>query len=232
MAREGAKLRQARKRRRLTQVQLGVKCGLSQSTISDAEIGHGGALSLTAWQRIAIVLDLPLDFSLGRDALEEPVDAGHLAIQELVLRLARATGRRRRFELTSKPTDPWRSTDVGLIDDEQRSLILVECVNAFGNVNASIRSSDRKRGEADGLAIALGRGAPYEVRTCWIVRATRRNRQLISTYPELFANRFGGSSRAWVETLTRGTAVPDEPGLVWCDIQATRLFEWRASVPP
>ena len=163
---------------------------MAPSTVSELERGDGGTLSLQLWQQVAIALDLPLDVSLGRDAMEEPVDAGHLAIQELVMRLGRATGRSRQFELSTKPADHGRSTDVGLIDDDERCLILVECVNTFGNVNASIRSSDRKRVEAEGLAIALGRGEPYAVRTCWIVRATRRNRQLLATYPELFANRF------------------------------------------
>lgn len=227
MVREGAKLRRARRRRQLTQAQLGAKTGLSQSTVSDLEIGRGASLSIAAWQRVAIVLDLPLKLEVGRDALEEPADAGHLAIQELVLRLARTTGRRRTFELATKPADPLRSTDVGVVDDTHRLLIQVECVNTFGNINASIRSSDRKRAEAAELAIALGYGDPYPVRTCWIVRATRRNRRLLAQYPELFATRFPGSSRAWVNALTHGTRPPDQPGLVWCDLRATRLFEWR-----
>lgn len=178
--------------------------------------------------RLQIALNLPLDVSLGRDAIEEPLDAGHLAIQELVLRLGRATDRRRTFELPTKPADPSRSTDVGLIDDHERCLVQVECVNTFGSINAAIRSSDRKRAEAEALAISIGHGEPYAVHQCWVVRATRRNRQLLATYPELFANRFPGSSRAWVSALTRGTAPPAESGLVWCDVNATRLFEWRA----
>lgn len=232
MVREGAKVRRARRRRRLTQTQLGVKVGLSQSTISDLEIGEGGGLSLAAWQRAALVLDLPLRVELGRDTLEEPADAGHLAIQELMLRLGRAVGWRRTFELPTKPTDPSRSTDVGLIDEVNRRLLQIECFNTFGNIGAAVRSSDRKRAEAQALAISIGHGQPYAIHTCWVVRATRRNRELLSRYPELFASRFGGSSRAWVSALTRGVPPPAENGLVWCDIGATRVFEWRASVRP
>ena len=69
-----------------TQGQLGAKVGLSQSTVSDLEIGEGGGLSLVVWQQVALVLELPLDVTLGRDAHEEPADAGHLGIQELILR--------------------------------------------------------------------------------------------------------------------------------------------------
>jgi hypothetical protein len=106
-------------------------------------------------------------------------------------------------------------------------LVQVECVNTFGNINGSIRASDRKRVEAEGLAIAIGNGDPYAVYTVWVVRATKRNRQLLGTYPELFASRFTGSSRAWVQALAAGAPPPAEPGLVWCDVNATRLFEWR-----
>ncbi len=229
MIREGRKLRAARKRRHLTQAALGAKTGLSQSAISDMELGVGATLSVLAWQRAAIVLDLPLDFALGRDALEEPADVGHLKIQELILRLGRSTGRRRRFELSTKPADPSRSTDVGLIDDRNRQLIRVECVNTFGNVGAATRSADRKQAEAAALAISIGYGEPYSVHQCWVVRATRRNRALVARYPESFETRFGASSRAWVKTLVTGAPAPVERGLVWCDVACTRVVEWRAS---
>lgn len=227
MRREGAKVRLARKRRNLTQAALGAKCGLSQSAISDLEIGDGGGLSLVAWQRVAIVLDVPLRVELGRDAIEQPVDAGHLQIQELVMRLGRAAGYRRTFELPSRPSDPSRSTDVGLFDDTARRLLQIECVNTFGDIGAAIRSSDRKRAEADAVAIARSEGQSYAVHQCWVVRATRRNRELLATYPELFGARFPGSSGGWVRALTRGGAPPDKLGLVWCNLQATGIFEWR-----
>ena len=224
---QGGKVRAARKRRGWTQVELARRVGVSPSTISAIERGEGGTLSLELWQQVALVLDLPLKLEIGRDALEEPVDAGHLRVQELVLRLGRATGRGRSFELATKPDDPRRSTDVGLVDDSLRILLLVECVNTFGNVNASMRSSDRKRAEAEALGISIGNGEPYRVRTCWVVRATKRNRQLLATYPELFMTRFPGSSRAWVDALTNGRSPPNDPGLVWCDLNATHVFEWR-----
>jgi transcriptional regulator with XRE-family HTH domain len=224
---EGQKVRRARYRRRWTQPDLARRTGVSASTISALERGDGATLSLELWQQVCLALELPMRLEIGRDRMEEPVDAGHLRIQELVLRLGRATGRRRTFELATKPDDPSRSTDVGLVDDVARRLVLVECVNTFGNVNASIRSSDRKRAEANALAVSIGHVDLYLVRTCWVVRATKRNRTLLATYPELFATRFPGSSRGWVNALTHGTSPPDEPGLVWCDVNATRLFEWR-----
>lgn len=146
-----------------------------------------------------------------------------------MLRVGRRGVYRRTFELPTKPSNPSLSTDVGLTDDRNRWLIQVECVNTFGNVNASIRSADRKRAEAEALAVAIGYGSPYSVHQCWVVRATRRNRALLARHPEISAARFTGSSKAWVSALVSGSPPPEQPGLVWCDVGATRLFEWRRS---
>ena len=227
LTREGGKVRRARKRRRWTQQALAEKVDLAQPTISQMERGEGGTLSLEVWQQVVLVLGLPLDLTLGRDALEEPADAGHLDVQELMLRTGRKAGYRRTFEVPTKPSDPSLSTDVGLTDDANRRLLQVECVNTFGNINAAIRSSDRKRAEAEAHAIAIGHGEPYDVHQVWVIRATRRNRELLARYPELFATRFPGSSKVWVKALIIGSSPPDQPGLVWCDVRATRLFEWR-----
>jgi hypothetical protein len=180
-----------------------------------------------ALQRIAVALDRPLLVSFGgRDPLEPPADAGHLAIQELVLRLGRAAGYERSFELSTRPAEPWRSVDVGLASEARHRLILNECWNTIGDVGAASRSSARKLAELEDAATARW-GGGARVGLVWIVRATARNRALIGRYPEVFATRFPGSSRQWVEALSRGVEPPDKPGLVWCDVGATRLFEWR-----
>ncbi len=182
---------------------------------------------LDALQRLATALGRPLIVSFGsRDPAELTADSGHLAIRELVLRLGRAAGYTGSFELPTKPAEPWRSADVGLAATTERRLIHVECWNTIGDIGAAARSSARKQAELADLAVARWSvdGASSLV---WIVRATARNRALIARYPEVFASRFPGSSRGWVEALTRGTRPPREPGLLWCDVGATRVFAWR-----
>lgn len=239
LARLGSELRAARHRRRLTQQQLGERAGLSRSAISTIERGRGGSHTLDTWQRLALAVDRPMRIELRRDAREEPADAGHLAIQELVLRLGRKAGFAGAFELPTRPSDPSRSTDIGLRDDRARLLILVECWNTFSDVGAAVRSTNRKLAEAADLAVALGGERPHRVAGCWVVRDVQRNRDLIGRYPELFVSRFPGSSALWVRALTEpmrnGTSQrPDPPpqlGLVWCDSAATRLFPWRHPAP-
>ena len=117
VARLGSEAREARVRRRVTQEDLGARVGLSQTMISRAERGLGGSLTVDAWQRLAIALGIPLRISLARDPLGDTADAAHLAMQELLLSLARGAGFRGRFELATRPLQPVRSVDVGLLDD-------------------------------------------------------------------------------------------------------------------
>jgi hypothetical protein len=198
-----------------------------QSTISDVERGRGASLSLDVWHRTFLALDRDLHFDATRDPRQEPADAGHLAVQELILRLARASGRAGSFELPTKPSEAWRSTDVCIRDDGNRALILVECWNTLGDVGAAARSTNRKLAEADALAAAVTGQRPYRVTGCWVLRATKRNRELVTRYPELFNARFPGSSSGWVRALQDGAAPPEEIGLLWTDVASTRLFPWR-----
>ena len=235
-ARLGSEVRAARLRRRQTQQEVANAAGVSRSAESAVERGLGGGHTLDTWQRIALAVGRPLIVSLERDGLQHTADAGHLAIQELTLRLGRRAGYAGSFELATRPAEPWRSTDVGLRDDRRRVLALLECWNTFGDLGSSARSSERKRAEAAMLAVAVGGERPYRVATCWVVRATKRNRVLLARYPEVFRALFPGSSLKWVRALSPadarpGTGPPPEPpselGLVWCDVAATRLFPWR-----
>lgn len=227
LARVGGEVRSGRLRRRLTQAQVGAKVGLSQSAVSRLERGLGGGLSLDTWQRVGLAIDRPVVVAFQRDVLGDTVDAGHLAMQELVLRLGRTAGYVGRFELATRPAEPWRSTDVGLLADSAHRMILVECWNTIGDVGAAARSSERKRAEADAVAAARWGVEPYAVGAVWVVRVTARNRALVARYPEVFAVRFPASSSGWVRALTEGSPPPIEAGLVWCDLDATRLFAWR-----
>jgi transcriptional regulator with XRE-family HTH domain len=233
LSRLGGELKLSRNRRRLRQVDVATRAGLTQGSISRIERGLGGNFSLDSWQLVCLAMGRRFEFRLPADELQLPADAGHLAIQELVLRLGRAVGFGRTFELPTRPADPTRSADVGLRDDRRRLLVLVECWNTIGDVGAAARSSERKRAEAEQMAVASGpvrldgTVEPYRVHGCWVVRATARNRALVARYPEVFATRFPGSSAGWVRGLVAGGEAPSEPGLIWCDVGATRLFAWR-----
>jgi transcriptional regulator with XRE-family HTH domain len=225
----GAAVRQRRRRRGWTQRHLGALIGLHHSRISQVELGGGGSLTLRDWTALADALDAAFFIKLSRDREDEPADAGHLRMQELLLRLGREAGVARLFELPTRPADPTRSVDVGLRDDRRRTLILLEAWNTIADIGAAARSTARKLAEAEALATALGGdGAPYRVAGCWVVRASPANRGLLARYPEVFAARFPGSSAGWARAISIGAERPADPGLVWCDpSRPGTVFAWR-----
>ena len=227
LAELGGQVREIRTRRRWTQAELARRVAMSQATISELERGLAGSMPLSKWHRLAVALDVQFLARLSRDPHEQPVDAWHLAIQELVLRLGRASGRRRSVEMPTRPSSSSPSADVCLRDDAHAGLVLVECWNTITDIGGAARSFDRKLADLEALALGMFPGRPATVTGCWVVRATRRNRELVSRYAEVFAARFPASSAGWARALTDGAEPPSEPGLVWCDARATRLYAWR-----
>jgi transcriptional regulator with XRE-family HTH domain len=227
----GRDLKMTRKRRHLTQAQLGGRVGLSGARIGEIERGDGASARLDLWVRLGIAIDRPLAVSFSRDTrLAEPRDAGHLAAQELVLRLARQHGRRADFELPTRPTDPARSIDVALRDDVDRALMVIEIWNRLDDLGAAARATTRKVSDAADAAVLAGRDGPeYRVASCWLLVDTAANRRLVSRYPEILMSRFPGSSLGWVRCLTEGSQPPEEPGLAWIDPRTGRLIpvRWR-----
>jgi len=223
----GRGVREARHRRGLTQRALAALAGVSEASEQRVEAGRSAHLTLDTLQRVAHAAGRPLRMELAPDAHAGPADAGHLAIQELVIRSATRAGYAAIPEMPAVRHGTWRATDVALRHDLARRFLLVECWNTIGDMGAALRSTNRKL--LDGAAYTAARWGEGEhlVASCWVVRATSRNRALIAAYPSLFGARFAGSSRAWVVALVLGATPPDQPGLVWCDFAAARLFAWR-----
>ena len=229
VARLGGEIRVARKRRGWTEGELADRAGLGRMVVSRLERGVG-AVDLEVVERLGLALGIPVVVSLGRDPQAEVADAGHLAIQELVLRTAREQGFRVEVELPTRPAEPWRSIDVVLGDHARMSMVCVECWNTIGDIGAALRSSARKAAELESTAVGRW-GDQAHVGLLWVVRATARNRDLVARYPEIFATRFPASSHAWLAALGRRGDLPEQPGLVWCDVGATRLTAWHRAGP-
>lgn len=230
----GGQIRSERRRRGLTQHQLGARVGIGASHVSRIERGLGSRVPLDVWIALGLTLGRPLAVSLSRTLeVREPSDAGHLALQEFVIGLARRHGWRTSFELPTRPADPSYSVDVAVHDDTARRLHVWECWNRFGDLGEAARSSSRKIAEARALAATLGPAdrsdEPYTVHLCWLVRPTASNRELLRRYPGILHSRFPGSSFGWARAIEGGSSPPEEPGVVWCDPAAGRIVpvRWR-----
>jgi transcriptional regulator with XRE-family HTH domain len=215
-------------KRRLTQAEVGALIGVHQSRISQMERGFGTSAAFGIWIAFGIAVGRPLAISASRSLIAEPREAGHLAAQELVLRLAKANGIPGSFELQTRPAPNATYIDVFLRDDRRRTLEVIEIWNAFEEIGPGSRNFKRKLAEAQAIAvIAGGDGEPYRVTGCWVLLATAANRALVARYPAIFSAEFRGSSRAWARALMEGTEPPDSPGIVWVDLAATRFYELR-----
>jgi len=229
-ATQGERVAAARRRRTWTQARLAAELGISRARLADLESGRGASVPLEVWFALGEALGIYLRFEFGRDPQNELRDAGHLAMQELVLRMSKPGGWSGGFELATRQADQSRSIDVPILDRRRRRMVIVECWNTFGDLGGAARSSDRKKVEAQELAVAIaGDGDPFEVGLVWVIRDTKANRALIARYGQIFEARFPGSSQGWIEAIKTGARMPSQPGLVWCDVTAARLFARRRS---
>jgi transcriptional regulator with XRE-family HTH domain len=220
----GGAVRRARRERRWDLETLGAKVGLGRTRVAEIERGDGTGAGLETWVALGIALGRPLAVTFTRPpgaGRDEPADAGHLAIQEHLLALARATGQSGTFEVPTKPTDPRHSTDVGIRDPIRRVRTLAECWNTFGDLGAAVRATTRKAAEA------AATWPDDRIATVWVVRATATNRALLARYPHILDAAFPGSSRRWVAALTDGAEPPVQPGLVWFEPETGRLIDRR-----
>jgi transcriptional regulator with XRE-family HTH domain len=229
----GREARLTRRRLRLTQEQVARRMGVSRARYAELERGEGTNAPLELWVKVGAALGRALAVAFSRDTASDgspadPRDAGHLAAQELVLRLARAHGRRASVELATRPHDPAHAADLVLRDDPRRTLLLIEIVNRAGDLGAVARSTDRKAAELEGFAILAGGDAgAYRVARGWLLVNSAANRRLIARYPEFLRARFPGSSVSWARSLADGTAPPPEPAIAWIDPRADRIFALR-----
>lgn len=225
----GREIRSSRNRRRLRQQVLAERVGISRSLLAKMEAGRAIGTPPEVWFALAVTLERYLKFEFARDPMQELVDAGHADIQELVLRLGKPCGYSSGFEMRTRAADPSRSIDVSLLSHKERRFVIVECWNTFGDLGGAGRASHQKQVSANEAAVVLGGDqAPYEVGLCWVVRDTKRNRELIARYRHIFDALLPASSLAWVKALSvPGAPMPAQPGLVWCDLNATRLFARR-----
>jgi transcriptional regulator with XRE-family HTH domain len=210
----GRDTKATRRKRHLTQAELGALVDLRQSQVSFLERGHGARTSVETWIAIGIALRRPIAIGFGRDVVAPLNDAGHLEAQELVARVATEGGWRVRFEAVDDPRAPTANTDLHLT--HAADVVLVEIWNRLDDLGAAARSSDRK------LAVASGRA-----RSLWLLTDTAANRAIVGRYPTILRARFPGSSAAWVRALTIGTPPPVAAGIAWIDVRTGRLRELR-----
>ena len=83
-------------------------------------------------------------------------------------------------------------------------------------------------GRLDGAKSRPNETGEVRVAGCWVVRATRRNRQLVHDHETIFAARFPESGRLWLTAMEHAEAsMPERSGLLWTSVVGDRLFSAR-----
>lgn len=217
----GRAVRNARRAHGATQTATAAVAGISQSCWSNLERGRGANVSLLVWVRAADALAADLRAYLERvSAADLPRDSVHLRHQELIARTAAAGGWRVAPE---KQLGGAGVADIVLVRGSE--VALVEVWDWFADVGDAFRSWDRKLER-------LGTTAGGKVGGSWVIRATRRNRELLASHRTLFDARFPGSSHAWLHALGVPAPMPDEPALLWVSVAGDRFFASRRAVGP
>jgi len=222
-ARLGTALRDARKSAGMTQAQVGDRAALSQTLISDLELGLGISASIETWAMVAAAVGEQLvGFLEHAPGADVPRDIEHLRRQSAFILFAAPGGWKALPEFRLDRDARWsRSVDVALVRRATGEAVVAEIWNWFEDVGGALRGLD---GKVAALRDHLDPSLEWTVRGLFIVRDTRRNRKLMAEIGPMFEARFRGNSRAWLKALTDpAERLPDEDGLLWSDRAGTSL---------
>jgi transcriptional regulator with XRE-family HTH domain len=225
----GVGLREARIGAGMTQAQVGDRAALSQTLISDLETGHGQGASIETWAMVAAAVGEQLAAFLERaPGASLPRDIEHVRRQNAVIKIATPGGWAPMPEFRLDQDARWsRSIDVALVRRATAEAVVVEIWNWFDDVGGALRGLD---GKVAALRDHLDPSVEWTVRGLFVVRDTRRNRQLVTELGPVFGARFPGNARTWLRALTDpAQRLPEGDGLLWSDRAGTSL---RASRLP
>jgi transcriptional regulator with XRE-family HTH domain len=233
MRKVGVMLRDARKQLGYRQLEASTLAGISRSEWSELERGKS-SVTLHTLNRAANAVNAPLEaFLRNASAADLPRDATQLKGQELVLALSQPGGWQ---GLPEEPIDrdarASRAADVLLFrrrPEVADEYALMEIIDWFDDVGEPLRAWSSRLSAVDRYAVArMTDDVLPRSSGCWIVRATARNRRLVTSHTNIFRARFPGSGRAWLAALTApSVSMPGEPCLIWISVKGDRLFPAR-----
>lgn len=231
----GVALRESRRAGHLTQAHIAHAAGVSQGLVSYLECGHGASATIETWACLAAAVGEQFVGFLERvPGADRPRDIEHLRRQSALIALAAKGGWRALPELAiDSGIARSRSIDVALVRTGSREAVVAEVWDWFDDVGAALRGLDAKvQAVAGRLEVAADRHEggeePWRIQGLFVVRATRRNRRLVGELRPLFAARFSGSSRAWLEALADpASPMPAADGLIWSTAVGTGLTASR-----
>lgn len=173
-----------RREKRLRQVDVARRAGLSQSAVSRLERGRLDAMTLRAVERVARALDidLRLEARWHGGAGDQLVDRGHARLVEWIVARLRRAGWEVVVEFTFNHYGERGSVDVLAFHAATRSLLLVEVKTRLHDLQAFLSTFDRKVRVVPGLVLHdLGWDAT-SVSRMLVLTDTTANRSLVERH--------------------------------------------------
>jgi len=201
--RVGAALRAVRIRRGWTQIDLGHRCGLGKSTVSQIERGHLDHVSLPALRRVAAALDVRLDLNvrLRHGELERLLNSGHAALHESLGRfLTNLPGWLHAPEVSFAVYADRGVIDILAFHPQTGCLLVIELKTEFVSLEDLLGTMDVRMRHA--VSIARDRGWTAQSVSAWIVFAdTDTNRRRVAQHSSVLRNAYpadGRTMRGWL----------------------------------
>ncbi len=228
--RVGTGLRAARVAQGRTQASVALEAGISQPFLSRIERGRELGVSLSTLAACASTLQVQLAaFIEALPGASLPRDIQHLRRQALIVRIADPGGWTAEPEAALPDDGPRpRSIDVLLTRPIRREAAVVEIWDLLADGGEAMRGL-----EAKVLAMRRRLGAGWQVQGLLVLRATRRNRDLVRDLAPLFAARYPASSAGWLRALADPRSpMPDASGFAWSSVAGDRLAAARLRPHP
>jgi DNA-binding XRE family transcriptional regulator len=221
----GVALREARIAQGLHQSDVAVAAGIAQPYYSRIERGLELGVSLVTLASCAAALNVQLAaFIEALPGATLPRDMEHLVRQNLVVVEATPGGWTSGPEALIRGDGPRpRSIDVLLVRPARREAAVTEIWDLVDDGGAVMRGLDAK---VEATRERLG--PAWHGEGLLLVRATHRNRALISQLKALFDAKYPAPSSGWLKALRDpATPMPTSAGFAWTGVKGDRLVAAR-----
>jgi transcriptional regulator with XRE-family HTH domain len=229
----GRQVRALRRRKRLRQVDVAARAGVSSSSVSRLELGEIQTMTLRALEAVARSLGARLDVRLSwnGEALDRLLDADHAALVEIVARTLRSLGWEVVVEASFAIRGERGSIDV-LARHPAGSLLVVEVKSVVPDLQLTIVTLDRKARLAREIARERGWAVPPDaiVSRLLVVAEGRTARRRVEQHAETFRAAFparGQAVRRWLASPGPGQLA----GLLFVPVEG-RATRHRTQRPP
>lgn len=199
----GSAIRRIRQSRRLRQLDLASAAKVSQTQVSEMELGRLEHLSLAAMRRIGAALDVTIDVNVrwnGGD-LHRLMDETHAAIVEYVVGVLRSEGWEVRVEEGFNRYGDRGSVDIVGWHPASRTLLLIEVKSAIVDLQDLFSSFARKLRIVPGVLAEREGWHAAKVARLLVVLGTSTNRRRVDAHRATFETTFpqrARNLRAWL----------------------------------